>query len=190
VKPPFTVCVFCGARTGNRASYREAAVHFGRRLGARGLGLVYGGAQVGLMGALADAALEAGAQVTGVLPEALSSVEVAHPGLTELLLTDGLHARKAQMAARASAFVALPGGFGTLDEFFEALTWRQLGLHQRPVGLLDVDGYFTPLLTFLDGAVRAGLVAAEDRAHLVAGTEADALLDALGAPQTRGLKAP
>jgi uncharacterized protein (TIGR00730 family) len=183
VKQRFTVCAFCGARKGATPRFLEAAKHFGARLGARGLGLVYGGAQVGLMGVLADAALAAGAEVTGVLPEALSSAEVAHPGLTELLLTDGLHARKAEMAARASAFVALPGGFGTLDELFEALTWQQLGLHQRPVGLLDVDGYFTQLLGFLDGAVKAGLLAAADRARLHTHSKADALLDALGAPR-------
>jgi uncharacterized protein (TIGR00730 family) len=182
VSQRFTVCVFCGARPGAAPRYRESAVHFGMRLGARGLGLVYGGAQVGLMGALADAALLAGAPVTGVLPEALSSVEVAHPGLTELLLTDGLHARKARMTARADAFVALPGGFGTLDELFEALSWQQLGLHDKPVGLLDVDGYFTSLLTFLDTAVAAGFLAAEDRAKVRTRPTADALLDALGAP--------
>jgi uncharacterized protein (TIGR00730 family) len=186
VKERFTVCVFCGARAGATPRFREAARHFGTRLGARGLALVYGGAQVGLMGVLADAALAAGAPVTGVLPEALSSAEVAHPGLTELLLTEGLHARKARMAARASAFVALPGGFGTLDELFEALTWQQLGLHQMPVGLLDVAGYFTSLLDFLDGAVRAGFLAAEDRARLQTHSEADALLDALGAPRAVG----
>ena len=183
MKQGFTVCVFCGARPGTSPRYREAAVHLGDRLGARGLGLVYGGAQVGLMGALADAALRAGALVTGVLPEALSSVEVAHPGLTELLLTDGLHARKAQMVARADAFVALPGGFGTLDELFEALSWQQLGLHDRPVGLLEVDGYFAPLLAFLDTAVEAGFLPARDRAKVRTSSEADVLLDALGAPR-------
>lgn len=182
MKRPFTVCVFCGAREGTDARCHEAARHLGERLGARGLGLVYGGAQVGLMGALADAALAAGARVTGVLPEALSNAEVAHPSLDELLLTDGLHPRKAAMAARADAFVALPGGFGTLDELFEALTWQQLGLHSRPVGLLEVDGYFAPLLRFLDGAVEAGLLAPKDRARLKTASDADALLDMLGAP--------
>jgi len=182
VREAFTVCVFSGARAGSHPRYREAARHFGQRLGERGLNLVYGGAQVGLMGVLADAALAAGARVTGVLPRALSSVEVAHPGLSELLTTEGLHARKAEMSARAQAFVALPGGFGTLDELFEALTWQQLGLHSRPVGLLDVDGYFQPLLTFLDGAVQAGLLAEKDRGRLLAASHADPLLDALGLP--------
>jgi uncharacterized protein (TIGR00730 family) len=179
----FAVCVFCGARAGTGLRYRLAAQQLGQRLGQRGLALVYGGAQVGLMGVLADAALAAGASVTGVLPEALAGAEVAHPGLTELLLTEGLHRRKAEMAARADAFLALPGGFGTLDELFEALTWQQLGLHGRPVGLLDVDGYFTPLLRFLDGAVDAGLLAPRDRARLLTHTDADSLLDALGAPR-------
>ena len=118
-----------------------------------------------------------------MLPEALAGAEVAHPGLTQLLLTEGLHRRKAEMAARASAFLAMPGGFGTMDELFEALTWQQLGLHGRPVGLLDVDGYFGPLLQFLDGGVQAGLLAERDRARLVTHTDADALLDALGAPR-------
>ena len=179
----FTLCVFCGSKVGTTPSYREAAAHLGARLGARGLGLVYGGAQVGLMGVLADAALAAGAPVTGVLPRALSTAEVAHGGLTELLFTNGLHARKAEMAARASAFLALPGGFGTLDEFFEALTWQQLGLHQRPVGLLDVDGYFSGLLGFLDGAVKAGFLTAKDRSRLLVARHADELLDGLGAPR-------
>jgi uncharacterized protein (TIGR00730 family) len=183
VKGAFTVCVFSGARPGTDARYREAARHFGQRLGERGLALVYGGAQVGLMGVLADAALAAGARVTGVLPKALSSAEVAHTGLAELLLTEGLHARKAEMTARAHAFVALPGGFGTLDELFEALTWQQLGLHTRPVGLLDVEGYFQSLLAFLDGAVDKGLLAPRDRARLMAAPDADVLLDALGAPR-------
>ena len=119
---PFHVCVFCGARMGNSPAHVAAATALGRRIGERGLGLVYGGARVGLMGALADAALATGAPVLGVLPRSLSSVEVAHAGLTELVLVDGLHARKARMTAESDAFVALPGGFGTLDEFFEALT--------------------------------------------------------------------
>jgi uncharacterized protein (TIGR00730 family) len=183
VSRPFAVCVFCGSKRGTQNAFGEAANYFGRRLGARGLALVYGGGQVGLMGALADAALDAGAPVTGVLPQALASAEVAHGRLTHLLFTDGLHARKAEMAARASAFVALPGGFGTLDEFFEALTWQQLGLHQKPVGLFDVGGYFSPLLHFLDAAVEAGFLSARDRARIVTRPDADALLDALGAPR-------
>lgn len=178
----FHVCVFCGAKSGGSARFADAAARFGERLGARGLGLVYGGGQVGLMGVLANAALAAGAPVTGVLPRALATVELAHPGLTELVLTDGLHARKARMAAQADAFVALPGGFGTLDELFEALTWQQLGLHGHPVGVLDVGGYFAPLLRFLDHAAGSGFLAGGDRVRLHAAAEPDALLDLLGAP--------
>ena len=185
MKGRFHVCVFCGAKAGGSARFADAAARFGQRLGARGLGLVYGGGQVGLMGVLANAALAAGAPVTGVLPRALATVELAHPGLSELLLTEGLHARKARMAAQADAFVALPGGFGTLDELFEALTWQQLGLHALPVGLLDVDGYFAPLLRFLDHAVEAGFLAPRERARLHVASEADSLLDLLGAPPIR-----
>jgi len=182
VSRPFHVCVFCGARTGKVPRYAEAAASFGQRLGERGLALVYGGARVGLMGHLADAALGAGAPVLGVLPRALASVEVAHGGLTELVLVDGLHARKARMTAESDAFVALPGGFGTLDELFEALTWGQLGLHTRPLGLLNVAGFFDPLVAALARQVEEGFVTAADRARLAVESDADALLDALGAP--------
>ena len=178
----FHLCVFCGARTGKHPRYGEAAAELGRRLGERGLALVYGGARVGMMGLLADAALSAGAPVLGVLPRALSSVEVAHAGLTELVLVDGLHARKARMTAESDAFVALPSGFGTLDELFEALTWGQLGLHTRPLGLLNVAGFWDPLVTALGRQVAEGFVTAADRARLVVESDADALLDALGAP--------
>jgi uncharacterized protein (TIGR00730 family) len=179
----FHVCVFCGARTGSSPRYAEAASALGRRIGERGLGLVYGGARVGLMGALADAALAAGAPVLGVLPRSLSSVEVAHAGLSELALVDGLHARKARMTAESDAFVALPGGYGTLDELFEALTWAQLGLHTRPLGLLNVDGFWDPLVATVDRQVASGFVTPADRALLSVEPEPDALLDALGAPR-------
>jgi uncharacterized protein (TIGR00730 family) len=180
---PFHVCVFCGARTGSSPLYARAATALGRRLGERGLGLVYGGARVGLMGVLADAALEAGAPVLGVLPHALSSVEVAHAGLTELVLVDGLHARKARMTAESDAFVALPGGFGTLDELFEALTWAQLGLHTRPLGLLNVNGFWDSLVASLERQVSDGFITAADRGRLSVEADPDALLDALGAPR-------
>jgi uncharacterized protein (TIGR00730 family) len=179
----FHVCVFCGARTGNTPAHAESARALGRRIGERGLALVYGGARVGLMGALADAALAAGAPVIGVLPRSLSSVEIAHPGLTELVLVDGLHARKARMTAESDAFVALPGGFGTLDELFEALTWGQLGLHTRPLGLLNVDGFWDPLVSVIDRQVAEGFVTASDRALLSVEATPDALLDTLGAPR-------
>jgi uncharacterized protein (TIGR00730 family) len=151
-------------------------------VGERGLALVYGGARVGLMGHLADAALAAGAPVLGVLPRALASVEVAHGGLSELMLVDGLHARKARMTAESDAFAALPGGFGTLDELFEALTWSQLGLHTRPLGLLNVAGFYDSLVTTLDRQVDDGFVTPADRARLVVESDPDVLLDALGAP--------
>src|SRR6185436_12947592 len=178
----FHLCVFCGARDGNTPLYAQAATALGRRIGERGLGLVYGGARVGLMGALADAALSAGAQVLGVLPRSLSSVEVAHAGLTELVLVDGLHARKARMTAESDAFAALPGGFGTLDELFEALTWAQRGLHTRPLGLLNVDGFWDPLVATIDRQVAQGFVTPSDRERLTVESTPDALLDALGAP--------
>jgi uncharacterized protein (TIGR00730 family) len=182
VSRPFHVCVFCGARTGTLPTYAAAAAALGQRIGERGLGLVYGGARVGLMGTLADAALAAGAPVLGVLPRALSSVEVAHPGLTELLLVDGLHARKARMTAESDAFIALPGGFGTLDELFEALTWAQLGLHTRPLGLLNVAGFWDPLVATIERQVAHGFVTPSDSARLSVEATPDALLDALGAP--------
>jgi uncharacterized protein (TIGR00730 family) len=135
------------------------------------------------MGVLADAALAAGAPVLGVLPRSLSSVEVAHGGLTELVLVDGLHARKARMTAESDAFVALPGGFGTMDELFEALTWGQLGLHTRPLGLLNLDGFYDALVALMERQVRDGFVTAADRGRLAVESEPDALLDALGAPR-------
>jgi uncharacterized protein (TIGR00730 family) len=145
----FHVCVFCGARTGNTPAHAESARALGRRIGERGLALVYGGARVGLMGALADAALAAGAPVIGVLPRSLSSVEIAHPGLTELVLVDGLHARKARMTAESDAFVALPGGFGTLDELFEALTLVQTRKVTRfPVILFGTE-YWSGLIEWV-----------------------------------------
>jgi uncharacterized protein (TIGR00730 family) len=161
-----SVCVFCGANPGVRPSYAAAARHLGEVLAARGLTLVYGGASTGLMGAVADAALAGGGKVVGVLPEFMVAREVAHPGLTELHLVSSMHERKAAMAARADAFVALPGGFGTLDELFEVLTWSQLGLHHKPCALLDVDGYYAPLVTFLDRAAAEGLLRPEHRAML------------------------
>jgi hypothetical protein len=181
----FHVCVFCGSRDGNTPLYAQAAAALGRRIGERGLGLVFGGARVGLMGSLADAALATGAPVLGVLPRTLSSVEVAHAGLTELVLVDGLHARKARMTVESDAFVALPGGFGTLDELFEALTWAQLGLHTRPLGLLNVDGFWDPLVATIDRQVAQGFVTPSDRARLSVEATPDALLDALGAPGER-----
>jgi uncharacterized protein (TIGR00730 family) len=173
------VCVFAGSRPGARAAYVERAGELGRALASRGWGLVYGGASVGLMGAVADAALAARGTVRGVIPEGLVAKEIAHAGLTELVVTRGMHARKARMNELSDAFVALPGGFGTLDELFEALTWAQLGIHDKPVGLLDVEGYFGPLVEAMDRAVAEGFVPAERRPFVIVESDPGRLLDGL-----------
>lgn len=174
-----TVTVFCGSRDGVRASYRAAATAFGAALARRGLDLVYGGAQNGLMGAVADAVVSGGRKVVGVIPAGLDRVEFAHPKLTERIDVATMHARKAVMAERGDAFVALPGGFGTMDELFEALTWRQLAMHDKPLGLLDVDEYYRPLVAFLDVAVTEGFAPARVRALLVVESDPDVLLTRL-----------
>jgi len=171
-----SVAVFCGANVGARPAYREAAERLGVELARQGRRLVYGGGDVGLMGAIADAALAEGGHVIGVIPQHLVDREVAHRGVTELRVVGSMHERKALMAELADAFVALPGGLGTLEELFEVWTWGQLGLHRKPYGLLNVEGFFDPLLRFLDDAVTEGFVRAEHRALLVSDTEADALL--------------
>lgn len=175
------VCVFCGSSPGRSPAFREAAAAFGAALAARGLGLVYGGGNVGLMGVVADAALAGGAEVIGVIPEALVARELAHRGVTELVITRSMHERKATMADRADAFVLLPGGFGSYEEFCEVLTWSQLGLHQKPCGLLDVGGFYRPLLAFFDGAVEAGFVSDAHRRIVLDADEPAALLDQLAA---------
>jgi uncharacterized protein (TIGR00730 family) len=171
------VCVYCGANVGARPAYAEAATRLGRLLGERGLGLVYGGGNVGLMGVLADAALLAGAEVIGVIPQALMARELGHQGCKVLRVVGTMHERKAAMAEFADAFVALPGGLGTLDELFEAMTWAQLGLHQKPIGLLDVENFFAPLVAHLDQAVTEGFVRAEHRAALTVASDAETLLE-------------
>ncbi len=158
------VCVFCGSSDGSRPEYREAAVALGRQLGEARLGLVYGGAHVGLMGVLADSALASGGEVIGVIPRALAVSEVAHLHLTKLYVVETMHQRKAKMVKVSDAFVALPGGFGTLDEFFEVLTWFQLGIHRKPCLLVNTCGYFDSLLQFLDTAVEHGFLKQENRA--------------------------
>ncbi len=178
---PAPICVYCGSNAGVRPAYAEAARGLGALLGARGLGLVYGGGKVGLMGVLADAALAAGAEVIGVIPRAMVERELAHEGLTELRVVASMHERKALMAELAGAFVALPGGLGTLDELFEAWTWAQLGLHSRPIGLLDVEGFFQPLVAHLDRAVAEGFVRPQHRAMVVIEREAAPLLDRFAA---------
>src|SRR5438128_2529347 len=152
------VCVFAGSSAGVDRKFLDAARSLGTALARKGMGMVYGGGALGLMGACADAALSAGAEVVGVIPRALEEREIAHRGLTGLRVVKTLHERKAMMAALSDGFVALPGGCGTLDELFEAVTWRQLGLHEKPIGVLDVDGYFAPLFRFLQDAAAAGFV--------------------------------
>ena len=173
------VCVFCGASTGRRSAYAEAARAFGALLAERGLGLVYGGGRVGLMGALADGALAGGGEAIGVIPQGLVDRELAHPGLSELRVVLSLHERKAEMAALADAFVALPGGFGTLDELMEQLTWAQLGLHRKPVGLLDVEGYWAPLIALARHATQEGFVRELDLEAIAVGDDGALLLDRL-----------
>ncbi|HEX8539725.1 MAG TPA: TIGR00730 family Rossman fold protein [Cystobacter sp.] len=153
-----SLCVFCGSRMGARPEYLEAARTLGTELGRRGLTLVYGGAGVGLMGAVADAVLAEGGKVVGVLPHLLQAREIAHPRLTELHLVDSMHTRKAMMAERADAFIALPGGVGTFEELFEITTWAQLGLHHKPIGLLNVADFYGPLLALMRRAVEEGFI--------------------------------
>jgi uncharacterized protein (TIGR00730 family) len=171
------VCVFCGSHDGDAPVFRERAAEVARLLVARGFGIVYGGGRVGCMGALADAALAAGGEVIGVIPEALAAREVAHRELTELHVVGSMHERKALMAAHADAFLALPGGFGTLEEMFEVVTWHQLGYHEKPCALLNVDRYFDGLLAFCDHATERGFVHPDDRLRLVADTDAARLVD-------------
>src|SRR5688572_11265665 len=185
------VCVFCGSSFGARPDYVDAARALGAELARRGIGLVYGGAHVGLMGALADACRLAGGEVTGVIPAPLVEAEVAHTGLDDLRVVGSMHERKALMSELADGFVALPGGFGTLDELCEALTWSQLGLHQpaKPCALLDVGGFFRPLVELFDAATKEGFLHPAHRdLVLVADTPTEAL-DALAAwtppPPTR-----
>lgn len=173
------LCVFCGSALGARPVYREAAARLGRTLAERGHGVVYGGSSIGLMGALADAAIDAGGEVIGVIPQSMVAREIAHHRLHALHVVTSMHERKAKMVELADAFLALPGGHGTFDELFEALTWSQLGIHEKPIGLWDVDGYYGPLIHALDHAAAEGFVRAHDRARLVASGELDPLLTSL-----------
>ncbi len=175
------VAVFCGSNPGLDPAFTTAARDLGSKLAHRGIGLVYGGGAVGLMGIVADAVLAEGGQVTGVIPEQLWAKEVGHSGLSELLVVGSMHERKLAMAERADAFIALPGGVGTLEELFEVVTWTQLGIHHKPAGVLDVAGFYRPLLGFLDSAVDAGFLRAEHRRLLVDETDADTLLDRFAA---------
>jgi uncharacterized protein (TIGR00730 family) len=171
------LCVFCGSSPGRRPAFAETARRLGGLLAARGLGLVYGGGHVGLMGVLADAVLGAGGEVIGVIPQALVDKELAHPGLTGLRVVATMHQRKALMADLADGFIALPGGFGTADELFEILTWAQLGLHAKPIGVVNVGGYFDALLAWLDHTVGERLVRPEHRRLLLEADDPERLLD-------------
>lgn len=171
------VCVFCGSNSGARGTYADSAGRLGRAIAERGLTLVYGGAAVGLMGMLADAALAAGGKVVGIIPTALVEREIAHSGLTEQHHVKSMHERKAMMADRSDAFLALPGGAGTLEETFESWTWAQLGHHQKPVGLLNVDRFFDSLLAFIDHQVREGFIRREHRDMLIVETDPCEMLE-------------
>lgn len=173
------VCVFCGSGEGASPVYAESAIAVGKLLASKGIGVVYGGAKVGLMGAVANAALVGKGEVMGVIPDKLQVKEVVHTGLTELFVVESMHARKAMMGHLSQAFIALPGGWGTMEELFEVLTWTQLRYHTKPVGLLNVNGYYDHLIAFADHAVQEGLLKAEHRALMVAESEPEALLERL-----------
>ena len=175
------ICVFCGSNTGARPAYALAARELASLMARRRTGLVYGGGNVGLMGILADAMIEAGGEVIGVIPASLVAREVAHSGLTQLRVVQTMHERKALMNELSDAFIAMPGGFGTLDEFFEILTWSQLGIHGKPSGLLNVAGYYDDLLVMLDHAMSEELLRPEHRALILADTDAGRLLQRLAA---------
>ena len=180
------LCVFCGSNAGHDPRYRAAAENLGRLLAARGIELVYGGGNIGLMGAVADACLAASGTVIGVIPEALMGKEVAgravdHRALTRIEVVDSMHTRKARMAELADGFIALPGGFGTFEEFCEVLTWGQLGFHVKPMGLLNVNGFYDPLLAMFDTAVAEGFLRQQNRAMALADDDIERLLDRMAA---------
>jgi hypothetical protein len=170
------ICVFCGSSFGVRPAYREAAETIGRLLCQRGIELVYGGGNVGLMGAMADACLDGGGRVIGIIPQALFDKEVAHLGLSELRVVNSMHERKALMAELSDAFIALPGGYGTFEEFCEVLTWTQLGLQRKPCGILNVEGYYDPLLTLFDRAVAEQFLKPVHRGLVLAGSDPESLI--------------
>jgi uncharacterized protein (TIGR00730 family) len=178
------ICVFCGSSPGNGETYLHVARETALAIVRAGFGIVYGGGRVGLMGAVADAALAAGGEVIGVIPRALSQAEVAHHGVTRLHVVESMHERKALMAASSDAFIALPGGFGTMDEFCEILSWRQLGIHDKPIGLLDQDAYFSHLLGLFDGMVARGFLTPSHRQLFVAAPSIGELLDAMATSNT------
>lgn len=177
------ICVFCGSNFGARPLYRDAAKKLGESLARRGVELVYGGGNVGLMGAVADAVLARGGKVIGVIPESMKAKELAHAGLTELRVVSSMHERKALMAELADGFIALPGGLGTFEEFCEMLTWAQLGFHRKPCALLNAGAYYNPLLALFDHAVEEGFVHAAHRDIVIVGDDAEQLLEKMAAYQ-------
>jgi uncharacterized protein (TIGR00730 family) len=185
---PLSVCVYCGSRHGAQAAYTEAARALGSAIGSRGWQLVYGGGKVGLMGEVADATLAAGGRVVGVIPETLKKLEVGHLGLHELHVVPTMHVRKQMMAERADLFIAMPGGIGTLEELYEVWTWRQLGYHDQPIGLLNVCGYYDELLRFMDRSVAEGFLSAPQRHVLQVDSDAESLLLALAAQAGRSTR--
>lgn len=180
-----SICVFCGSSDGLDGIYRESAVAVGRFLAERGITLVYGGASIGLMGAVADAALAAGGTVYGVIPQALMDREIAHGGLSRLFVVSDMHSRKIRMAELADGFIALPGGIGTLEELFEQWTWAQLGIHAKPIGLLNVGGYFDSLLDFLGRMKTDGFVSAAEHGRLIVDDDARRLIATVQAAISR-----
>lgn len=178
-----SVCVFCGSSVGNHPAYIEVATDLATAIAERGIRLVYGGGRVGLMGIIADAVLAAGGEVIGVIPRSLQQKEIAHRGLTELRVTGSMHERKALMEQLSEGFIALPGGFGTLDEFCEIVTWSQLGYHAKPIGMLDANGYFDTLRAFFDHSVSQGFVRDEHRHIILEADTPAALLDEMAAWQ-------
>ena len=174
------ICVFCGSQAGTNGLYRQAATDMGWLLALRGYGLVYGGGHVGLMGVIADAVLASGGEVIGVIPESMVARELAHTGVTHLHVVPGMHDRKARMATLADAFIALPGGYGTFEELFEVITWAQIGLHRKPIGLLNVAGYFDALRALVEHAITEGFIRSEHRRLLTIADAPATLLDTLG----------
>jgi uncharacterized protein (TIGR00730 family) len=178
-EPRLSICVYCGSRHGADPAYTAAARALGTAIGQRGWQLVYGGGKVGLMGEVADATLAAGGRVVGIIPQTLQEREVGHPALHELHVVQTMHQRKQMMAERADAFIALPGGIGTLEELYEVWTWRQLGYHDQPIALLNTAGYYDALLSFMDHAVAQGFLTPEQQAVVQVGTEPETLLETL-----------
>lgn len=175
------ICVFCGSKVGTSGAYRAAAERLGEVLVERGIGLVFGGGSVGLMGVIADAVLARGGEVIGVIPEVLATEELLHTRVATMHVTASMHARKARMAELSDAFIALPGGFGTFEELFEMVTWTQLGIHSKPVGLLNVAGYFDPIVRLVDHAIAEGFIKEKNRELIVVADRPEPLLDHIAA---------